>query len=195
MLLKLDFGWQLSTTLHYPRTRKGAGAMSLAAAVRQFRSDPRRSGLAADMVETTKVTLCMVRPCVARDFRRSVGFGSRINVSGLSLERVLRAIMDLSARAFSLAVRPQVGHLGHQGSHAPGRPSSISSQSLADLGGETGCDVMSSLAPYRCSSFVRGMRPFLRPGVRLKSGSARRGRQGWPSRFARLGRWRFQATP
>jgi hypothetical protein len=138
---------------------------------------------------------CMVRPCVARDFRRSVGFGSRINVSGLILEHVLRAIMDISARAFLLAARPQLGHSGHQGSHAPGRPSSISSQSLADLGGETGCDVMSSLAPYRCSSFVRAMRPFLRPGVRLKSGSARRGRQGWPSRLARLGRRRFQATP
>jgi hypothetical protein len=35
---------------------------------------------------------------------------------------VLRAIMDISARAFFLAVRPQVGHSGHQGSHAPGRP-------------------------------------------------------------------------
>ena len=83
------------------------------------------------------MTRCMVRPCVARDFRRSVGFGSRINVSGLILERVLRAIMDISARAFLLAARPQLGHSGHQGSHAPGRPSSISSQSLADLGGQT----------------------------------------------------------
>jgi len=35
---------------------------------------------------------------------------------------VPRAIMDISARAISLAVRPQLGHLGHQGSHAPGRP-------------------------------------------------------------------------
>jgi hypothetical protein len=34
----------------------------------------------------------------------------------------LLAIMDISARAISLADRPQVGHLGHQGSHAPGRP-------------------------------------------------------------------------
>jgi hypothetical protein len=35
---------------------------------------------------------------------------------------VLRAIMDISARAFSLPARPQVGHSGHQGSHVPGRP-------------------------------------------------------------------------
>ena len=30
--------------------------------------------------------------------------------------------MDISARAFSLADRPRRGHLGHQCSHAPGRP-------------------------------------------------------------------------
>jgi hypothetical protein len=35
---------------------------------------------------------------------------------------VLRAIMDISARAISLPDRPQRGHLGHQCSHAPGRP-------------------------------------------------------------------------
>jgi hypothetical protein len=41
---------------------------------------------------------------------------SCINASGLRLERfVLRAIMDISAPAFSLAARPQMGHLGHQG--------------------------------------------------------------------------------
>src|SRR5262245_22856843 len=48
---------------------------------------------------------------------------SCINVSGLCLEPfVPRAIMDISAPAISLAVRPQWGHLGHQCSHAPGRP-------------------------------------------------------------------------
>jgi hypothetical protein len=35
---------------------------------------------------------------------------------------VLPAIMDISARAISLAVRPRPGHSGHQCSHAPGRP-------------------------------------------------------------------------
>src|ERR1700722_1245327 len=35
---------------------------------------------------------------------------------------VLLAIMDISARAISLPDRPQPGHLGHQCSHAPGRP-------------------------------------------------------------------------
>jgi hypothetical protein len=35
---------------------------------------------------------------------------------------VLRTIMDISARAFSLADRPRSGHSGHQCSHALGRP-------------------------------------------------------------------------
>ena len=48
---------------------------------------------------------------------------SCINVSGLLIGVcVLRAIMDISARAISLAVRPRLGHSGHQCSHAPGRP-------------------------------------------------------------------------
>jgi hypothetical protein len=45
----------------------------------------------------------MVRPCVARGFLDLSALRSCINVSGLCLERVvLRAIMDISARAFSL---------------------------------------------------------------------------------------------
>src|SRR5215471_15479689 len=34
----------------------------------------------------------------------------------------LRAIMDISARAISLADRPRTSRSGHQCSHAPGRP-------------------------------------------------------------------------
>ena len=48
---------------------------------------------------------------------------------------LLRAIMDISARAISLPDRPRVGHLGHQCSQAPRRPTSISSFPLANLGG------------------------------------------------------------
>ena len=65
---------------------------------------------------------CMVRPCVARELRRVGGKRSCINVSGLLLERGLLAIMDISARAISLADRLQPSHSGHQCSHAPGRP-------------------------------------------------------------------------
>jgi hypothetical protein len=48
---------------------------------------------------------------------------------------MLPAIMDISARAISLADRPLLlGHLGHQCSHAPGRPNLLSSHPLADAG-------------------------------------------------------------
>jgi hypothetical protein len=48
---------------------------------------------------------------------------------------VLRAIMGISARAISLAVRPQAGCSGHQCSHALGRPIlHLISSPLADLG-------------------------------------------------------------
>src|SRR5215470_11114010 len=50
----------------------------------------------------------MVRPCVARGLGRAGGERSCINVSGLWLELIaLRAIMEISAPAVSLADRPQ----------------------------------------------------------------------------------------
>jgi len=62
----------------------------------------------------SRMTQCMVRPCVARELRRVGGERSCINVSDLLLERGLLAIKNISARAISLAERPQQGHLGHQ---------------------------------------------------------------------------------
>ena len=91
----------------------------------------------------------MVRPRVARRFRRSVGCGSCINVSGLMLEPVvLRAIMDISARAISLASRPRPGHQGHQCSHAPGRPILHLVSSSRRPRRVTGVEVTSSVAPH-----------------------------------------------
>ena len=48
------------------------------------------------------------------------GLASMYPAFGWSI--ALRAIMDISARAISLADRPRQGHSGHQCSHAPGRP-------------------------------------------------------------------------
>src|SRR5260370_6161657 len=64
----------------------------------------------------------MVRPCVARGFVELAfsGLASMYPVSDWSC--LLRTNMDISARAISLTDRPQRGHVGHQGSHAPGRP-------------------------------------------------------------------------
>ena len=64
----------------------------------------------------------MYGPAVrCKSFRRASGERSCINVSGLWLERLLLATMDISARAISLCDRPRPGQLGHQCSHAPGR--------------------------------------------------------------------------
>ena len=125
-----------------------------------------------------------------------VAVRSCINVFGLSLERdVLRAIMDISARAISLADRPRTGHSGHQCSHAPGRPILHLVSSSRRPRQETGCGATSLRAPCLCSSIVRAVRPFLRPDLRLSRGAAHRGRQGRPACLARLWRRRFQAMP
>ncbi|HEY2758616.1 MAG TPA: hypothetical protein VGJ01_23130, partial [Pseudolabrys sp.] len=69
--------------------------------------------------QTVKMTRCMVRPRVASGF-------AELAVSGLASMypafdwSLLRAIMDISARAFSLPDRPRLDHLGHQCSHALG---------------------------------------------------------------------------
>jgi hypothetical protein len=116
---------------------------------------------------------------------------SCINVSGLSLERVLRATMDISAPAFSLVLHRALPDLQRMKRGSPVFASAgktvlhlvSSSRRPRQV---TIVGAMSSLAPHRCSSFVRAMRPFLRPGLRLFQGTARRGRQGWPSRLAHL---------
>jgi hypothetical protein len=71
------------------------------------------------------------------------------------------------------------GSPGFAGAGKTGPPSRfILSQTSA------GKRAMSSFSPDRCSSFVRAVRPFLRPGLRVFRGIARRDRQGWPSRLA-----------
>jgi len=137
----------------------------------------------------------MVRPCVARGFRRSGGRRSCINVSGLALERLLRATMDISARAILLADRPRSGHLGHQCSHAPGRPIlHIRLRPLADRGRVM---AMSSdgVLPISGSSFVRVWHLFLRPGLRSarapRTGAVKTGRRGSPVPCSAIGRPRL----
>jgi hypothetical protein len=72
---------------------------------------------------------------------------SCINVSGLSLERMLRATMDISAPAFSLPAKPQVGYLGYQCAQAPGRPFLQLFSSSRRPRREIECGATSSLAP------------------------------------------------
>ena len=126
----------------------------------------------------------MVRPRVARRFRRVGGERSCINVSGLWIGAVvLRAIMDISARAFSLTDRPQPGHVGHQCAHALGRPNLhlVSSSRRPRL--ETVDRVMSSLSPHIAQFLCSSQGPFLRPGPQSVDRVARRavkvGRRAW----------------
>src|SRR5439155_16113804 len=76
------------------------------------------------VLESTRLTL-MYGPAVRRKRFSSIwricGLASMYPASDWSA-LVLPAIMDISARAISLPDRPRTGHLGHQCSHAPGRP-------------------------------------------------------------------------
>jgi len=80
----------------------------------------------------------MYGPAVRRKrFRRAGGERSCINVSGLWLERVLLlAIMDISAGAISLAERPDRAIWVTSVRTRREDRTSISSCSLADLGGQ-----------------------------------------------------------
>ena len=75
-----------------------------------------------DAVKQSRLTHLYGPAVRCKRFCRAWRQRSCINVSGLWLEHLPRAIMDISAHAVSLADRPQPGHLGHQCSHAPGRP-------------------------------------------------------------------------
>jgi len=122
---------------------------------------------------------------------------SCINVSGLWLEHLLRAIMDISAHAVSLADRPQPGHLGHQCSHAPGRPILHHRLILSQTPGRGKGSIISSIASsglllFLCSCLAAV--PSSRPS-QVQRCAARKDRQGWPSRLPCLSHWRGQATP
>ena len=95
--------------------------------------------------------------------------------------------MDISARAFSLADRPRLDHLGHQCSHAPGRPNLhlVSSSRRPRL--ETVDRVTSSLAPDIAQFLCSSQGPFLRPGPQNVDRAGRRGGQGRPSLLATAG--------
>src|SRR6266536_744428 len=114
----------------------------------------------------------MVRPCVASGFVELVVNGLASMYPAFDWSVVLLAIMDISARACSLTDRPQRGHLGHQCSHAPGRPNLhlVSSSRRPRL--ETVDRVTSSLAPHIAQFLCSSQGPFLRPGPHVWSGRA-----------------------
>ena len=118
--------------------------------------------------ECCRLTQCMDRPCGARRFRRSGRCGLASMYPAFAWSAVLRAIMDISAHAIWLADRPRPGHLGHQGSHAPGRP--ILHRRLILSQTSVGKVLLRHrwLLTSRCS-FVCAWRSFLRPGLRAQT--------------------------
>src|SRR5258706_3126279 len=91
--------------------------------------------------------------------------------------------MDISARAFSLADRPRLDHLGHQGSHAPGRPNLhlVSSSRRPRL--ETLIGLRHRLLLISRSSFVRAKGrsfvPARRTSIASRAGAVKAGRRAW----------------
>src|SRR6202048_1404832 len=116
----------------------------------------------------------MVRPCVERG--SSIWWEAVLHqcIRSLVGAVLLRTIMDISARATSLTDRPQRGHVGHQCSHAPGRPILHLYLSSRRPRLETVDRVTSSLAPHTaqflCSSLGRSFVParMYGPAVRCK---------------------------
>jgi hypothetical protein len=106
---------------------------------------------------------------------------------------VLRAIMDISARANLISGQTSNGPFGSPVFACAGKTDSPSRFILSQTSAGNRLWATSLRAPCLCSSFVRAVRRFLRPGLRLSRGPAHRGRQGWPSRLARLWRRRFHA--
>src|SRR5689334_9797515 len=76
----------------------------------------------------------MARPCVAREFRRSGDSGLASMYPAFDWSVSLRAIMDISAPAALLADRPQRAIWVTSVRKRREDRTSISSQSLADLG-------------------------------------------------------------
>jgi hypothetical protein len=123
----------------------------------------------------------MVRPCVARGFVDLASAVLHQCIRSLIGAVLLRTIMDISARATSLTDRPRLDHLGHQFSHAPGRPNPISSHPLADLGWKLLIGLRHRLLLISRSSFVRAKGrsfvPARRASIASRAGAVKAGRR------------------
>src|SRR5258708_3039218 len=107
---------------------------------------------------------------------------------------LLRTNMDISARAISLTDRPQRGHVGHQGSHAPGRPIlHLFSFSRRPRRVRDGGYVMDSSSLRAVPLFVPDGRSFVPACARRRA--VRKGRQGRPSCCPDVLLYRCQAAP
>jgi hypothetical protein len=116
-------------------------------------------------------------------FRRAGGERSCINVSGLWLEHLLRAIMDISAQAFSLTDRHQRAIRVTSVRMRREDRTSISSHPLADLGWKLLIGLRHRLLVISGSSFVRAKGrsfvPARRTSIASRAGAVKAGRRAW----------------
>ena len=117
-------------------------------------------------------------------FRRAGGERSCINVSGLQLEHLLRAIMDISARAFSLADRPRLGPFGSPVFACAGKTEPPSRLILSQtLAGNGLIGLRHRLLLISLSSFVRAKGrsfvPARRTSIASRAGAVKAGRCAW----------------
>src|SRR6202011_6104551 len=137
----------------------------------------------------------MVRPCVARRFRR-IGGGGLASMYPVSSWSGFAPDHHGYQRACDLINgQASTGHSGHQCSHALGRPILHFVLSSRRPRLETVDRVTSSLAPHSAQLLCSSQGPLLRPGPQNVDRVARRGGQGLPSRLACGGLRRCQAAP
>jgi hypothetical protein len=97
-----------------------------------------------------------------------LGAPSRKMMRSISLSAChISSIESLRHVLASSAVRPRPGHLGHQCSHAQGRPILHRRLILSQR-----VDYIIDSSSFHGCSFVRAWRPFLRPGLRVQTGRA-----------------------
>src|SRR3954470_17940157 len=91
--------------------------------------------------------------------------------------------MDISARAFSIMDRPRSDHLGHQCSHAPGRPNLHLVSSSRRPGWKLLIGLRHRLLLISRSSFVRAKGrsfvPARGPSLASRAGAIKAGRRAW----------------
>ena len=132
------------------------------------------------------MTQCMVRPCVARRFRRPGGERSCINVSGLCLERMCSRPSWISARMrsnYRIGLDRAIWVTSVR-MRREDRFSIVVSSSRRPRR----VDYIINSSSFCGCSFVRAWRSFLRPGLRVQTGRAQGAvkagrRAGLASRF------------
>jgi hypothetical protein len=143
-----------------------------------------KTGSGWPTTKTTRLTQCMVRPCVASGFRRAGGKRSRINVSGLRLELFCSGPSWISARVRS-HYRTGLDWTIWVTSVRMRREdrTSISSHPLADLGWKLLIGLRHRLLLISGSSFVRAKGrsfvPARRTSIASRAGTVKAGRRAW----------------